>query len=580
MTPMSPASVANMPRRQTLAARRESGATRQDTAIPVNGGTSCTCGGGCPTCTAARVDSNDVAGQAAATTEPTQAHVPAADGGGAAPQGETGYDKTRLLAAMAPGQDADQAISLVAADPTAALDDLYVQSGYAPFWNLVEKSAPHDGATKPLLETIFENYQGGDRDKWSVKRRLLETQFGITVWKAGDPDNVEDVAELDALYAAACTLDASAVKAPNFVAEHRKPGAPAAPPTPYNAVYGGQNPNTAVGNGSPSGGVLNAEQYRDKINTPGGPEMKPASEYPSLPGKTTTKSAFRLTKDELLDIVIAGQGGKKAMDYLLSRGASADPLVNRAHAEEALAQYMQYCQAAFETMMIDTVESQALFIAHAAGETIFAKLTEGQTDNTFFESDPDKVKVSTSTASVKKEHYPDGAVIMDGPMRYGQTENKYNQAIDSTHAISEKDGRSFDKTFIGRGPIQVTLKENYVQTLAFMDKRAIDLRAEASASGTPDPRKIDAAVKLEAAVAAIRAQPRNAADPQYAFLFSAAFMQMGPMAKASANGFTNSGMTGGYSDDQGEKKKRAYAKAVEILMKHKATDDAKAGTPK
>ena len=352
----------------------------------------------------------------------------------------------------------------------------------------------------------------------------------------------------------------------------------AAAPTPFNAAYGSQAPNTAVGNGS--GGVLNSDEYRDKINTPGGPELKAASDYPSLPGRTTTKSAFRLSKDELLTIVVAAQGGRKALDYLMSQGASKDPQVNRAHAEEALTHYMQYCQEAFETMMIDTIEAQALFIAHAAGETIFAKLTEGQTNSTFFESDPSKVGVSTSTASTTGEKYGDGVAIMDGPMRYGQTENKYNQAIDPTHAIDGKDGHSFDKTFIGRGPIQVTLKENYVQTLAYMEKRAIDLRAEVAASGTPDPHKIDEAVKLETAVAAIRAEPRNAADPQYAFLFSAAFMQMGPMAKASANGFTNSGMTGGYADRQGDKKKRAYDKAVEILKNHKAEDDAKAAAPK
>jgi hypothetical protein len=264
---------------------------------------------------------------------------------------------------------------------------------------------------------------------------------------------------------------------------------------------------------------------------------------------------------------------------VLSQGASTDGKANRAHAEEALAQYMQYCQAAFETMMIDTIEAQALFIAHAAGETIFAKLTEGQTNNTFFESDPAKASVSTSTKSSTGEKYGDGVDIMNGPMRYGQKENSYNKAIDPTHAIDGGDPHSFDKTFIGRGPIQVTLKENYVQTLATMERRAIDLRAEAGASGTPDPHRIEQARQLEAAVAAIRAEPRNAADPKYAFLFSAAFMQMGPMARSSAGGFTNSGMTGGYADRQGDKKAKAYDKAVEILKKHKAEDDATAAAP-
>ena len=356
---MDQAQPANLSRRQPVAPAREAAAPRSSIAVPANGGaraaSSCACGGGCPTCVATNASPADASVQREPVVD--TAGAPPTDVGGAEAPAGTGYDKDKLLATMKSGQDAAQAIGLVAADPTAALDDLYAQSQYAPFWNLVERSAPHDGATKPLLKTIFENYRGGDRDLWSVKRRLLETQFGITVWKPGDANNVDDVAELDALYAAACTLDAGAVKAPNFVADHRKPVAPvatAAAPTAFNAAYGSQTPNTAVGNGS--GGVLNSDEYRDKINTPGGPELKAASAYPSLPGRTTTKSAFRLSKDELLDIVVTAQGGKKTMDYLLGKGASG-PEANRAHAEEALTQYMQYCQDAFETMMIDTIEA-------------------------------------------------------------------------------------------------------------------------------------------------------------------------------------------------------------------------------
>ncbi|HVV88785.1 MAG TPA: DUF4157 domain-containing protein [Kofleriaceae bacterium] len=341
----------------------------------------------------------------------------------------------------------------------------------------------------------------------------------------------------------------------------------------WGSAYGSQDPKTAVDDGTGKS-TQSASTYEQSINQPGGPVLKPASDPANTHGAAVTKSKFRLTKDELIQILQAAQG-KQALDYMLSQGGGKDGAANRAHAEEELAKYVTYCQQAFDTMMIDTIEAQALFLAHAAGETAFTKLTEGQTNRTNFESDPSKVEVSTSTAATTGQKYGDGVPIMDGPMRYGQAENGHRAGVDPNGAINGADENSFDQTFIGRGPIQVTFRTSYVQTLMFMQKRAEDLRAQAAA--TQDAAEKAAleqkAGELEAAVTAIKAEPRNAADPKYAFLFSAAYMQMSPMVRNSAGGFTNAGMTGGAKDPQGAKKQRAYAKAVELLQKHKAEDD-------
>jgi hypothetical protein len=77
-------------------------------------------------------------------------------------------------------------------------------------------------------------------------------------------------------------------------------------------------------------------------------------------------------------------------------------------------------------------------------------------------------------------------------------------------------------------------------------------------------------------VAAIKASPAAASDPKYSFLFSAAMMQSSPMGKASANGFTNTGMTGGYADRKTDIKQASYREAVSILTRHKAEDEKKA----
>jgi hypothetical protein len=331
--------------------------------------------------------------------------------------------------------------------------------------------------------------------------------------------------------------------------------------------------------GSPYGAnpEPSANAYKDTINAPGGPELKPLSEHTKWDGKTKgTKSAFHLTRDELISIIEAGHG-KQATAYMHGKGADADPEKNREHARAELEKYVGYCQRAFETMMIDSIESQALFLAHASGETAFTKMTEGQTDSSNFASSPADVKVSTSTTSTTGEKYKDGTPIPNGPMRYGDDQNKYNGAVDPTGAIDGGNEDSFDQTFIGRGPIQVTLKENYVQTLMFMEKRSADLKAQAAADPAAAAAANARAAELDAAVAAIKASPAAASDPQYAFLFSSATMQMSPMGKASANGFTNTGMTGGYADRKTDIKQKAYAKAVEILTRHKQEDDAKAG---
>ncbi|MBE7450927.1 MAG: DUF4157 domain-containing protein [Kofleriaceae bacterium] len=335
----------------------------------------------------------------------------------------------------------------------------------------------------------------------------------------------------------------------------------------WGTSYGGAGADPTSQNGQ------KASDFKAGINTPTGAVLKPASDAANTGGKAVNRSVFRLTKAELLEILSAAQG-KRGLDYMLSQGEDSDPAANRAHAEEQLDSYIGYCQAAFDTMMIDTVEAQALFLGHAAGETAFTKMTEGQVKSNSFEDNPAEVKVSTSTASTNGQHY-DGTTtpIMDGPMRYGQRENPFRGTVDPLGAIDGKDENSFDKTFIGRGPIQVTHKAGYVQALMFMEKRAEDLRTEAAAASGAEKAALETKAKeLQEAADAIKGDPSQAAAPKYAFLFSAAHMQASPMVKNSPRGFNTVGMAGGAQDRQASKKQAAYDKAKEILLRHKAED--------
>jgi predicted chitinase len=122
-----------------------------------------------------------------------------------------------------------------------------------------------------------------------------------------------------------------------------------------------------------------------------------------------------------------------------------------------------------------------------------------------------------------------------------------------------------DWSFIGRGPLQVTHRANYVQTLAYLEKQA---EAEEAAG-----RK-DRAVRLRETVDAVKADPKQASNPRHTFLFSAAYMRMAGgdvrSAKKSAKTFGGTGaesvwMTGGHTDPQATKKAAAWGRALEAL---------------
>ena len=192
-------------------------------------------------------------------------------------------------------------------------------------------------------------------------------------------------------------------------------------------------------------GNMTFETYKAFIGTdPNAPAIKPASEWGG-----TKLPVIRLTRIELGKII---EPEGKASDADLA-----------AH-NKRLDDYLDYINDAFETMGIDTVESQSAYLAHAAESGSFSKMTE---------------------ADAKQPYAP----------------------------------------FIGRGPIQVTYEAGYVQALAYLEKRAEQLDVPAGKAGTATAKRAnELAAKAREAAAAIKRNIKDAANPKYAFLFSAAFM--------------------------------------------------------
>jgi hypothetical protein len=182
-----------------------------------------------------------------------------------------------------------------------------------------------------------------------------------------------------------------------------------------------------------------------------------------------------------------------------------------AQINDTLNNYADYLNKAFRLAMIDTVQAQAAYLAHSAGETSLAKFSEGQT--TRWQDDPSKLNYSAGAG---------------GPMDYFRESDNAELrgstgSVDPAKALMSKGemrkksqpevAAIFGQTFIGRGPVQVTHDSNYVQTLIYLEEMAKKAK-------TPE----DANMIWEA-VGEIKRDPGQAANPKYAFLFSAAYMQ-------------------------------------------------------
>jgi predicted chitinase len=208
--------------------------------------------------------------------------------------------------------------------------------------------------------------------------------------------------------------------------------------------------------------------------------------------------------------------------------------------------YVKRLNKAFETFKIDTVEARASFIANAWRESDqFRYMTETEkavASNQPYQTDPTQVKLNTTWLNKAAA---------------GKIPNVIN--YEPGGSINPKN--DWQKSFIGRGPIQVTHRHMYVQTLAVMEKRAEELEKD-----NPDSQD---AKDLREAIDKIKTDPRQAANPKYAFLFSAAFMKMpddeGVRGDVKATKGKVTSWMGKQPADAKKDKEKAYAKAYDVL---------------
>ncbi|NOY27487.1 MAG: hypothetical protein GXP62_16615, partial [Oligoflexia bacterium] len=221
---------------------------------------------------------------------------------------------------------------------------------------------------------------------------------------------------------------------------------------------------------------------------------------------------------------------------------------------------------AFRVMKLDTIGAQAAYLANAYVESDqFRYMTETgkAAKDTAFRSDPTKAKLDTGWLNKAAA----GQVAGVGGYKQGGSINRNGNWNDS---------------FIGRGPLQVTHDYLYIQTLAVLEKRLEEL--DAAPAGSPE--KADAATVREA-LTAIKADPSQAANPKYTFLFSAAYMKRplsldhptGKSGEDIASGGNATGFMGKQFADKKKIKDGVYQRAIKVLTRRNAAAAPAAAAP-
>ena len=297
-----------------------------------------------------------------------------------------------------------------------------------------------------------------------------------------------------------------------------------------------------------------------KKKTPGKrdwtPAIKAASEWSPDNKHKIINTDFHLTADEAVALLGKDNDlaqGEKLIQAMINNKKSN---VSVDQAKEKIGSYIQdHIIPAFRIGKIDTIQAQSAYLAHWAGETKFGLFTESQ--NELFEDDPHAITYNSGYggaydyAHISKNRSNDPE--LDKKIFNADLARK-SHAVDPLGAIESKQAMSgktqqeaaaiMNKTFVGRGAVQVTLDSNYTMALIYLEE-ILDTTED----------KDDQAL-IKEALFKIKQDPSQAANPKYAFLFSAAYMHMSGGVKDTANldseiaHLSFKGNTGNYMSDE------------------------------
>jgi len=189
-------------------------------------------------------------------------------------------------------------------------------------------------------------------------------------------------------------------------------------------------------------------------------------------------------------------------------GLAADVAADKTKEEKA-AKYLKSLNQAFKILKIDTVEAQSNYLAHAFVESDqFRQFTETQ-------GWMDVAK----KGSQKWEDKPENLKLEEDYLKRTYVKNKEDTKADVERKRDVNPHGKFE--FIGRGPVQVTGQFNYVEMLALLEKTEEYYKGP----GNKEKDAKEFADLAHRARVAVKADPQQAANPDFTFLVSAAHMK-------------------------------------------------------
>jgi hypothetical protein len=208
--------------------------------------------------------------------------------------------------------------------------------------------------------------------------------------------------------------------------------------------------------------------------------------------------------------------------------------------EAVVAQIVKNLNDAFRIMAIDTKSAYSAYLANAFIESDqFRFMTESALKtggNRPYEPEPSNVKLDEhflNQAKTGTVNLPGGKTLKVTGYQKGGEVNPLDNG--------------WENSFLGRGPIQVTNRSGYLQTIAILEHRWTELQDDADKKAVADT------------LVAIKAAPLQAANPICCYLFSAAFM------KAFKGDVSGKNFTWMGQQIRGAEKEQAYSRILSLL---------------
>ncbi len=289
--------------------------------------------------------------------------------------------------------------------------------------------------------------------------------------------------------------------------------------------------------------VLAENRGTSKDPNPHFAELKSASEWNS---NASPNPDFEMSIDEFMG----------ALNRLYPTGVSHGKTNYKFEDHRPILEdYLFRIKQAIKIAKLDTIQSQAAYMAQGLGEMQYARLTEGQSNffnndpkkNTYFKDDKGPLGYTEKGHESMKKHR--GSVDPLGLIEKFKHTKKSEQTQEAFRAV-------LDQTFIGRGPIQVTHDYNYAKTLFYLQKIA------------QSTRDTETQAFLWKAIYEIKKDPSAAAKPEYSFLFSAAYMHASGGVKKTSKLGDNIGAIADSqikTDPETKKKHGAYGSQRALL---------------